>query len=48
VNTSDETPPSAQSARSGLRDRMGRLFAIQITVISLATLIGIYLTQLVV
>ena len=27
---------------------MGRLFAIQITVISLATLIGIYLTQLVV
>lgn len=34
--------------RSGLRDRMGRLFAIQLTVIGLATLIGIYLTQVIV
>ena len=34
--------------RAGIRDRMGRLFAIQITVISLATLVGIYLTQLVI
>ena len=32
----------------GLRDRMGRLFAIQIAVISLATLIGIYITQLII
>ncbi len=34
--------------RTGLRDRMWRLFAIQIAVISLATLVGIYLTQLIV
>ncbi len=34
--------------RSGLRDRMGRLFAIQITVISLATLVGIFITQLII
>lgn len=33
---------------SGLRDRMGRLFAIQLAVISLATLIGIYITQLII
>ena len=33
---------------TGLRARMGRLFAIQIAVISIATLIGIYITQLII
>lgn len=34
--------------RRGLRARLGRLFAVQLTVIGTATLIGIYITQLVV
>ena len=43
-----ESPQKQQKKSTGLRDRMGRLFAIQITVISLATLVGIYLTQLII
>lgn len=46
--SADENMPVDHPKRSGLGDRMGRLFAIQITVISLATLAGIYLTQLVI
>jgi signal transduction histidine kinase len=40
--------PENRSKKSGLRDRMWRLFAIQIAVISMATLVGIYLTQLII
>lgn len=36
------------SPRRGLRARLGRLFAVQLAVIGTATLIGIYITQLVV
>lgn len=43
-----DTATAASRPKRGLRDRMGRLFAVQITVISLATLVGIYLTQLVI
>ncbi len=46
---SDEMIPfTAEKKTSGLRARMGRLFAIQIAVISLATLIGIFITQLII
>ncbi|TNF86612.1 MAG: hypothetical protein EP301_08330, partial [Gammaproteobacteria bacterium] len=41
-------PPAATKKGSGLRDRMWRVFAIQIAVVSLATLIGIYITQLII
>lgn len=48
MNTNTPAAMSSAGKRSGLRDRMGRLFAIQITVISLATLVGIYITQLII
>lgn len=41
-------PAKQQKKSTGLRDRMWRLFAIQLAVISLATLIGIYITQLII
>jgi signal transduction histidine kinase len=44
----DEPVTVRTPRKRGLRDRMGRLFAVQITVISLATLVGIYLTQLII
>jgi len=44
MNTAEPTKKNG----SGLRDRMWRVFAIQIAVISLATLIGIYITQLII
>lgn len=48
---STSSPPSSEASprkRHGLRDRMSRVFAIQIVVISLATLVGIYITQLII
>ena len=39
---------SRRRARRGLRARLGRLFAVQLAMIGTATLIGIYITQLVV
>jgi len=46
--TDRDADRSPRRRRSGLRDRMWRLFAIQIAVISLATLVGIYITQLII
>jgi len=38
----------SESKRRGLSARLGRLFVIQLTVIGLATLIGVYITQIIV
>lgn len=48
MNSEKDPGAATERRRSGLRDRMGRLFAIQVIVISMATLVGIYITQLII